>query len=267
MTELEQLKQTLERYNLTPSRSLGQNFLIDAGTVERIADAAGIEGRDVLEIGPGLGALTRALLTRAARVVAVEKDARLAAVLPELCPSGRLTVLCEDFLKTDALRAMGGNGFSAVGNLPYYVTTPVAEKLLPLLPSSATLMVQKEAAERFFAAPGARVYGPLAALAQQYYDLAPVLDVPRACFYPQPHVDSAIVHLIRKQTPPALSPQTFFSFLNRAFAMRRKTLKNNFPGAPAAEALAALGLPANARAESLAPEQLMRLCERLTGRG
>ena len=265
MTETERLKQTLERYNLTPSKSLGQNFLIDAGTVERIADAAKIGGRDVLEIGPGLGALTQALLFRAARVVAVEKDARLAAVLPELCASSQLTVRCEDFLRTDVLHVMGGNGFSAVGNLPYYVTTPIAEKLLLLLPESATLMVQSEAAERFFAAPGARVYGPLAALARQYYEIAPVLDVPRSCFYPQPHVDSAIVRLVRKQTLPALPPRTFFAFLNRAFAMRRKTLKNNFPGTPAAEALAALGLPANARAESLTPEQLMRLCERMMG--
>ncbi len=267
MTEPEQLKQTLERYNLTPSRSLGQNFLVDAGTVERIADAAGIGGRDVLEIGPGLGALTQALLFRAARVVAVEKDARLAAILPELYPSDRLTVRCEDFLKTDVLRAMGGNGFSAVGNLPYYVTTPISEKLLLLLPESATLMVQKEAAERFSAAPGARVYGPLAALARQYYAAAPVLDVPRSRFYPQPNVDSAVVRLVRKQTMPALPPKAFFAFLNRAFAMRRKTLKNNLSGAPAAEALAALGLPETARAESLTPEQLMLLCERLTGQG
>ena len=265
MTELECLKRTLGRYNLAPSKSLGQNFLVDAETVGRIADAAGIDGRDVLEIGPGLGALTRALLSRAASVVAVEKDARLAAVLPQLCPSERLTVRCEDFLKTDVLRIMDGNSFSAVGNLPYYVTTAISEKLLLLLPESATLMVQKEAAERFFAAPGARVYGPLAALAQQYYEIAPVLDVPRACFYPQPNVDSAVVRLVCKQTPPALPPKVFFTFLNRAFAMRRKTLRNNFPGAPAAEALAALGLPENARAESLTPEQLMRLCERLMG--
>ncbi|MDO4573162.1 MAG: rRNA adenine N-6-methyltransferase family protein, partial [Clostridia bacterium] len=155
-------RQIMARSGLRPNRALGQNFLTDEERLSRIAEAALCGSLPVLEIGAGLGALTEALLSRGVRVVAVEKDAALAALLREALPAAR--VISADFLALDVVRVMAGEDFAAAGNLPYYATTPICEKLLCALPAQAVLMVQKEAAARFFAAPGDRVYGPLAVL-------------------------------------------------------------------------------------------------------
>ena len=253
------VKNELLRRGVTPNKALGQNFLSDAAVVTAIVDAAEAAGADVLEIGPGLGALTGGLCARARRVVAVEKDAALAGALREALPCANLTVETGDFLRADVPALMGGGPFVAVGNLPYYATTPIVEKLLALLPSSITVMVQREAAERFFARPGERVYGPVAVLSNVYYAPRHVLDVPPHAFYPQPEVDSCVVRLVRRAEAGA-DARAFLGFLKRAFAMRRKTLKNNLPPAErCAAALAALGFPRDARAEALPPEALHQL--------
>ena len=149
-------------------------------------------------------------------------------------------------------------------NLPYYITTPIVERLLPLLPLSLTLMVQREAAARFSAGPGARVYGPVAVFSQLYYTVRHVMDVPRESYYPQPEVDSSVVHLARRDALPDAEPAALLAFLHRAFAMRRKTLWNNLARAPqAAAALAALGLPADVRAEALPPAALLAVFQAL----
>lgn len=268
ITDVAQLRQALAAAGLSPNRALGQNFFIDGARLAAIADAAGVDGLPVLEIGPGLGALTELLLARASRVTAVEKDAALCAVLRARLAAdvaaGRLALHAADILRFDVAAAMAGAPFAVAGNLPYYITTPIVERLLPLLPLSLTLMVQREAAERFFAAPGARVYGPLTVLAQLYYLPSPVMDVPRACYYPKPDVDSAVVRLERRAAPPPEAPARVFAFCRRAFAMRRKTLCNNLPSpGRTAEALAALGLPPNVRAEALPPQALLALYRRL----
>lgn len=268
-----QIKRALAEAGLRPNAALGQNFCVDEARLAAIADAADVTGRPVLEVGPGLGALTEPLLARAARVVAVEKDAALAALLTARLgetAGARLTVHTADILRFDVAAAMGavpgagGAGFCVAGNLPYYITTPIVERLLPLLPLSLTLMVQREAAARFSAGPGARVYGPVAAFSQTYYTVRHVMDVPRDSYYPQPDVDSSVVHLARRDVLPAADPAAFFAFLRRAFAMRRKTLWNNLARAPqAAAALAALGLPADVRAEALAPASLLAVFDAL----
>lgn len=261
-------KALLAQYGLTPNRALGQNFLADPRAVTAILDLAGVDGKPVLEIGPGLGALTGELLARAARVAAVELDAAMAAVLRDRFGPA-LLLMREDFLKTDlaALRRELGP-FHVVGNLPYYVTTPICTRLLCADPiPSMTLMVQQEAAERFFAKPGERVYGPLTVLAQCYYDAAPVLRLAPASFYPRPEVDSCVVRLtdrglVREEALPGL--------LRAAFAMRRKTLVNNlkaYPSAiPAGEALSMCGLPPGVRAEAVEPARFIRLARLLAGR-
>lgn len=294
-----QIKRALSEAGLRPNAALGQNFCVDEARLAAIADAADVAGRPVLEVGPGLGALTEPLLARAARVVAVEKDAALAALLSRrLAAAGaRLAVYTADILRFDVAAAMeaapgnpgapsnpaapGGSGnpaapgsfhspgapgaaFCVAGNLPYYITTPIVERLLPLLPLSLTLMVQREAAARFSAGPGARVYGPVAVFSQLYYTVRHVMDVPRDSYYPQPDVDSSVVHLARRDALPDAEPAALLAFLHRAFAMRRKTLWNNLARAPqAAAALAALGLPADVRAEALPPAALLAVFQAL----
>ena len=314
-----QIKRALSEAGLRPNAALGQNFCVDEARLAAIVDAADVAGRPVLEVGPGLGALTEPLLARAARVVAVEKDAALAALLSRrLAAAGaRLAVYTADILRFDVAAAMeaapaapgnpaapggshnpaapggshspaaagapGGSApgnpaapgsfhspgapgaaFCVAGNLPYYITTPIVERLLPLLPLSLTLMVQREAAARFSAGPGARVYGPVAVFSQLYYTVRHVMDVPRESYYPQPEVDSSVVHLARRDALPDAEPAALLAFLHRAFAMRRKTLWNNLARAPqAAAALAALGLPADVRAEALPPAALLAVFQAL----
>ena len=303
-----QIKRALSEAGLRPNAALGQNFCVDEARLAAIVDAADVAGRPVLEVGPGLGALTEPLLARAARVVAVEKDAALAALLSRrLAAAGaRLAVYTADILRFDVAAAMeaapaapgtpaapgspatpggshspgalgssdspaapGSSGapgaaFCVAGNLPYYITTPIVERLVPLLPLSLTLMVQREAAARFSAGPGARVYGPVAVFSQLYYTVRHVMDVPRDSYYPQPDVDSSVVHLARRDALPDAEPAALLAFLHRAFAMRRKTLWNNLARAPqAAAALAALGLPADVRAEALPPAALLAVFQAL----
>ncbi len=154
---------------------------------------------------------------------------------------------------------MQNHPWHAVVNLPYYATTPIVLKLLSLLPESMTLMVQKEAAERFFAGPGDRVYGPLTVMTQCFYTAKTVLSVPRSSFSPAPDVDSAVVRLERNGVQEQ-DPAAFLAFLKQAFSMRRKTLYNSLmrdSRLPAA--LQACQIPQDARAEALDAETLLRL--------
>ena len=260
MEKTDAIKKLLSGYALTPNRALGQNFLADEAALTAIAAAATSENLPVLEIGPGLGALTRALCLRAPQVVAIEKDAKLAAILPQLVPEENLTVITGDALKEDILSAMGHAPFAVAGNLPYYITTPISERLICLRPESLTFLVQKEAAARYFAGPKEEVYGPLAVLSQVFYAPEKLMDVPRASFYPVPNVDSLAVRLAPKKDAPQGGAAPFFHFLNRAFAMRRKTFQNNFRGeAGVLDALSELHLADNVRAEALEPEALFAL--------
>jgi len=260
ITDVQTLKAALESSGLKPNKALGQNFFIDGDRMDAIVDASKIDGMDVLEIGPGMGALTERLLPRANRLIAVEKDAAMVEALQK-----RLGFSAEhaDILRFDIAGAFAGD-FCVVGNLPYYITTPIVERLLPLLPKSMTLMVQKEAAERFFAKANDRVYGPVAVLSQVFYTPARVMDVPRSCYYPQPDVDSSVVHLER--VGDRSDGKAFLGFLNRAFAMRRKTLYNNLSKDARVTAwLLENGCSESARAESLPPDRLYALCQTLNG--
>lgn len=260
MNDASAVKRALAAHALTPNRALGQNFLFDEATILHILDAADVRGALVLEIGPGLGALTEPLLTRASRVVAVEKDARLAESLRVMLPNPRLVVVTGDFLDADIASLTGGKDWLALGNLPYYVTTPIAEKLLIARPRAMTLMVQSEAAARFFAQPGERIYGPVAVLSQSLYRPARVCEAARNCFYPEPGVDSTVVRLTRAQDADTPDAAGFLRFLKRAFAMRRKTLRNNLALEPGYDAAAdSLALSANVRAEAVSPPTLAAL--------
>ncbi len=261
----EQIQTLLSEHGLRPNKALGQNFLIDDDRLSTIVEAARIDGQAVLEIGPGLGALTRALLSRAKRVVAVEKDAALCAILFNILQDSHLTVVSGDFLDTDVCQLMEFFPFSAVANLPYYVTTPIVEKLLCAYPVSMTLMVQKEATERFFARPGDRVYGPVAIVSQYYYEVERILELSPACYYPQPEVASTVVRFTRSKAR-TIPTERLLRLSKVAFSMRRKTLRNNLSGIEgAADALAKAEIPGDARAESLAPDAFAALYTALYG--
>lgn len=259
MEQRDRVMQMLTQYKLNPNKSLGQNFLIDEAAIADIVDAVKPDGRLVLEVGPGLGALTQSLCARAKRVVAVEKDAAMADALKDALEMDNLTVVTQDFLDCDIPALTAGEPFVAAGNLPYYITTPIVEKLLCAGPVAMTLMVQSEAAERFFARPGERVYGPVAVVSQTCYSPAHVRDVPRGSFYPAPEVDSSVVQLTR--LPEAAEAGAFLSYLKKAFAMRRKTLRNNLLAHQSGfdRDLETLGLPAGVRAEALPPQTLLAL--------
>jgi 16S rRNA (adenine1518-N6/adenine1519-N6)-dimethyltransferase len=209
-------------------RRLGQHFLARQSVLERIAEAAcpGAAGT-VVEIGPGRGALTSHLLTRAARVIAVEIDPVLVHYLrAEFRNESGLTLIESDVLKTD-LNQWGR--VAICGNLPYYITSPILEKTLALGDNliQAVFLVQKEVAERLTAQPGTRDYGFLSVQTQLLSDVELLFDVPADAFRPRPKVDSAVVRLISKRDSPAPDPARFLQFASRCFRFKRKTIRNN----------------------------------------
>ena len=264
------VRRLAERLDLRPTKSLGQNFVIDPNTVRRIVRVAGVGPDDVVvEVGPGLGSLTLGLLAGAGRVVAVEVDPVLAGARPDTVAArrpdlaGRLEVVTQDAL---ALTGVPGPAPSAfVANLPYNVAVPVLLRLLEHLPSLRTglVMVQSEVADRLAAGPGSRTYGVPSVKAAWYAEVRRAGPVGRSVFWPAPHVDSGLVAFTRRE-PPAGDRAAVFAVVDAAFAQRRKTLRAALAGwagsAPAAEArLRAAGIDPGARGEQLDVAAFARL--------
>jgi 16S rRNA (adenine1518-N6/adenine1519-N6)-dimethyltransferase len=212
-------------------RRLGQHFLSRQSILERIAEAVCPEPCPlVLEIGPGRGALTSHLLTRAERVIAVEIDTVLVQYLrAKFRQEPRVEIVEGDILKTD-LSAWGP--LAVAGNLPYYITSPIVEKTLSLGPnlSQAVFLVQKEVAERLIAAPGSRAYGFLSVQTQLYSTPELLFTVPAAAFHPPPKVDSAVVRLVPRADPSVPNAKALLRFISRCFQHKRKTIRNNLLG-------------------------------------
>lgn len=256
------VEQALAREGLLPNKNLGQNFCVDEGVLKKLAAALPLDGRTVLEIGPGLGGLTEQLLGAGARVYAVEKDGRLYDFLRRDLPHERLTLILGDCLKTDY--GFLPPDFVAAGNLPYCITADIVALLLALHPAGMLLMVQKEAAERFFAKPSQKNYGPAAMVSQLFYRPALLGEVPPGAYMPPPTVTSALVKLEARPDAPQESPKSLLKFAAACLRMRRKTLYNNLVGEPTLkEALKDMGLAENVRGEALTPEQLLTLYRRL----
>ena len=256
------MEQVLSREELLPNKNLGQNFCVDEGVLRRLATALSLDGRTVLEIGPGLGGLTEQLLDAGAAVYAVEKDGRLFDFLQRDLKNDRLTLIHGDCLKTD-YRFLPPD-FIAAGNLPYCITTDVVTMLLSLRPAGMLLMIQREAADRFFAAPTQKNYGPVAMVSRLYYVPALLGEVPPDAYVPPPTVTSALVKLTAKPDAPQESPVSLLKFAAACLRMRRKTLYNNLTGAPDLRSvLSDMGLAENIRGEALTPEQLLTLYRRL----
>lgn len=231
-------KEILKKHGFTFKKSLGQNFLTEPNILRKIVETAGIdENTNVIEVGPGIGALTEQLARNAAQVLAFEIDDRLLPVLQDtLSPYPNVTVVHQDVLEADLVKTTG-EVFTAdlpikvVANLPYYITTPIMmhflESNLPV--AEMVVMMQREVADRISAAPGTKAYGSLTIAVQYYMEAKLAFIVPKTVFVPQPNVDSAILKLTRRPTPAVTvtDEQAFFRLTKAAFQLRRKTLWNN----------------------------------------
>ncbi|GAA5345723.1 16S rRNA (adenine(1518)-N(6)/adenine(1519)-N(6))-dimethyltransferase RsmA [Planifilum fimeticola] len=275
-------RELLADHNLALKKSLGQHFLVDERVLERIIDASELDvSTGVLEIGPGMGALTERLADRAGAVLAVEIDGRLIPILRELfADRPHVTVVHGDALQVDLRELMerhlgSAERRSVVANLPYYATSPILMRLLeerlPL--DRIVVMIQKEVAERIMAEPGTKEYGSISVAVRYFADVSWVCSVPRNCFVPRPQVDSAVICLrIRREPPVSVrNEDLFFRAVRAGFAQRRKTLTNAlsaaFFGGKRKEELGGLlreiGIDPNRRGETLTLEEFARLADGL----
>ena len=271
LTDLAVIKEVLTRHGFTFSKALGQNFLVNPAVCPQMAAACGAdESTGVLEIGPGLGVLTKELAQKAKKVVSVELDTRLLPVLSETLQAfDNVTIVNDDILKADlpALFRQQFDGMRVVvcANLPYYITSPVLLRLLEsgLAIDAITVMVQKEVAQRLCAAPGSKNAGVLTVYADYYAQAELLFSVSKGSFHPMPQVDSAVVKLTMRKQPAVAAddPQKFFRLVKAAFSQKRKTLVNavsstlHLPKETVAAALAQCGLPSAVRAEALTTAQ------------
>ena len=280
-------KAVLERHGFTFKKSFGQNFLTDTNILQKIVDTAEIDNQvNVIEIGPGIGALTEFLAERSAEVMAFEIDHRLVPILADtLRDFDNVTVVNEDILKVDLAQHIQNFKnpdlpIKVVANLPYYITTPILMHLIESgIPfSEFVVMMQKEVADRISAKPNTKAYGSLS-IAVQYYMTAKVaFIVPRTVFVPAPNVDSAILKMVRRPEPAvAVEDESFFFKVSKAsFTHRRKTLWNNLTGYfgkteevkdKLTKALDQAGLSPSVRGEALGLKEFASLADALKGQG
>jgi 16S rRNA (adenine1518-N6/adenine1519-N6)-dimethyltransferase len=269
--DLPPLREVISRHALRAKRSLGQNFLLDLNLTGRIARAAGPfdAGTAIIEIGPGPGGLTRALLAQGAhRVIAVERDQRAIAALEEIAARypGRLDVVEADALAFDPSSRLGGGRARIVANLPYNIATPLLVSWLTLEPwppwyDRLILMFQREVAERIAAGPGTKSYGRLSVLASWRSEVRILFDVAASAFVPAPKVTSTLVELVPRAAPLACDPNALQRVTQAAFGQRRKMLRQSLrsldvePG----RLLAAAGIAETARAEEIPIEGFVAL--------
>ena len=271
----------IKKYDFVFQKKFGQNFLIDQRVLDKIIAAADIGPDDcVLEIGPGIGTLTRCLAEAAGQVIAVEIDKNLIPILGDvLSEYHNITIINEDILKVDIQALVdeknGGRPIKVVANLPYYITTPIImglfESNVPI--DNITVMVQKEVADRMQVGPGTKDYGALSLAVQYYAEPYIVANVPQNCFIPRPNVGSAVIRLTRHKEKPVTvkNEQHMFRLVRAAFNQRRKTLQNALHNMPelnlskeqVVNALKEMGLSETIRGEKLTLEDFARLSDLL----
>ena len=273
MADLPPLREVIARHGLSASKALGQNFLFDEQLLDRIAAIPGdLDGKRVLEIGPGPGGLTRALLRAGAQVTAIEMDTRCLPALSELSYAfpERLQVIEGDAMKLDHDAIMGSEPYAVVANLPYNVGTALFVRWLggeawPPHWTSLTLMFQQEVAQRIVAQAGGSAYGRLAVLAQWRSRAKLAMKVHRSAFTPPPKVMSAIVHVEPREMPDGVSARVLERVTEAAFGQRRKMLRQSLkPVTGALDALAALGIDETRRAETLSVEEFVAVARELS---
>ncbi|OPJ55069.1 16S rRNA (adenine(1518)-N(6)/adenine(1519)-N(6))-dimethyltransferase RsmA [Alkalithermobacter paradoxus] len=269
-------KEIVEKYGFKFSKSLGQNFLINSNIIDKIVDGAQISPGDyVIEVGPGIGTLTREMASIAKKVVAVEIDKTLLPILDEtLKDSPNVEVVNEDILKCDIQKLVDekleGGPVKLVANLPYYITTPIVMKFLEenIPVTHIVVMVQKEVADRMKAVPSTKDYGSLSVAVQYYSDVDIVTTVPRSMFMPQPNVESTVIRLKSHKEPKynVNDKDLFFRVVKASFSKRRKTILNalstyglEFSKDDIKESLKEANIEENRRGETLSIEEFVKL--------
>ena len=276
------IRELATRLGIKPTKKWGQNFVIDPNTVRRIVASARLEPDDVvIEVGPGLGSLTLALLPHVSQVLAVEIDGRLARQLPKTVAAhapgliDRLTVIEHDAMTlTPEALALPVAPTALVANLPYNISVPVVLHLLSAFPSISTVlvMVQKEVADRLVAGPGSRTYGVPSVKARWFGDLEYAGNVGRSVFWPAPNVDSGLVRLSRAhREDPGVSQRQVFSVIDAAFSQRRKMLRSALAAlygstAQAQEVLVAAGIDPSVRGEQLSLDEFISIARASSAR-
>ncbi len=262
------LRDVIERHGLQAKKSLGQNFLLDLNLTGKIARAAGdLSQATVIEVGPGPGGLTRALLMHGARrVFAIERDERCLAALAEVAARypGRLEIIPGDALKTDFAALAGGEPVRIAANLPYNIGTELLVRWLtvqswPPFYQSMTLMFQREVAERIVARPASDSYGRLGVLAGWRAEAKIAFDVPPQAFTPPPKVTSSVVHLVPRENPLPADVKKLGRVTEAAFGQRRKMLRQSLKSLGGERLLEATGIDGTRRAETLSVEEFVRL--------
>jgi len=273
---LKEIKELLNKHDANALKKYGQNFLIDENILNTIANSLDNELGCVIEIGPGLGSLTRKLVKRFNKVLAYEIDPKMIEVLNDTILESNFKIIAGDFLKTniekDIQEYFNQDNIYVIANLPYYITTPILLKILEEAPSikKMTIMIQKEVASRFLGKPNTKDYNSLSVLIQTYMNVSKVCDVSSNCFYPAPLVDSTVIKLERKDKPDyEIKNEQQFQKINRMlFRQRRKTIVNNLKEGYSKEeilnVLNKLNIKETERSESLTCQQIIELANLLT---
>lgn len=273
---MQNTRETIKKYNIQLTKSLGQNFLTDFNVVKKIVNTADVGQEDVIiEVGPGIGTMTLELAKRAKKVIAIEIDKRLIPALEDnLSGFSNVQIINMDIMKADInaiTSEYDSSNIKVVANLPYYITTPIIMKFLEedTKADMMVFMIQKEVARRIVAGPGTKDYGALSVAVQYYSKPEKAFDVPPHCFIPQPDVDSAVIKLIINKEPPVklLDKGMFFKTVKCSFAQRRKTLINalyntgglNKSKEEIKEILKSMGVDENTRGEMLSIQQFAML--------
>lgn len=263
-----EIKRILKDYDFAFSSKFGQNFLIDINIINKIVDACEIgEETKVVEVGPGFGALTQILVYKANDVTCYEVDKDLIKVHNDIFGEyENCNFVYEDFLKTDLSVYKDVKDISFVSNLPYYITTPIINKLVEsnIGFNSIVIMMQKEVGERILANPGSKAFGPLTVFIQTYFDIEKVTDVSRNCFMPAPNVDSVVLKLVPKNTIiDRRTQKEFEKFTKGLFSQRRKKISNNLKQYKLTDEIVekfnALGIDLTDRPEQLTVEEIQQI--------
>lgn len=281
---LQETKFIMKKYNIKANKNLGQNFLVSSDAINQIVNSGEIEKDDlIIEIGPGLGTLTKELLERAKKVICVELDNKMVEILNErFSLYDNLEILNQDILKTDLKEIIKKEktqnnikDVKIIANLPYYITTPIIMKLLEekLDLKSITVMIQKEVAERLIATPGEKNTGAITYTVYYYAEAKKITEVPNTSFIPEPEVTSEVIRLDIRKNPPVETKDTemMFKIIKNAFMQRRKTLLNSLTNTKifknkeeGTKILKRLNLNENIRAEELTLKKFAEITDLLT---
>lgn len=264
----------IDLYGFRFSKSLGQNFLIDKNFVDKIVDGADISGKNVIEVGPGIGTISYEMAKTCKNLVLIELDSSLIPILEENMSDFRnVTIINQDILKTNLKeiqdKYFGGEPFEFVSNLPYYITTPIIEKIFEedLDCRSMTIMVQKEVADRMLATEKDKDYSSLSVFVKYYSDAKLLTKVPKSVFMPQPKIDSAVLRLDLRIYDENVNKEKLFSLVKAGFLKRRKTILNSMSAVAEKDDLRKtfenLGLKPNLRAENLSLDDFINITNEL----